>query len=71
MDNKNVFIAIALSLSVLLFWSAFFETPQPVQQNKVNQQIQGKTQENNDISPNINQLGKKEIISNYIFAVIF
>ncbi len=63
MDNKNVFIAIALSLSVLLFWSAFFETPQPVQQNKVNQQIQGKTQENNDISPNINQLGKKEIIS--------
>ena len=27
MDNKNVFIAIALSMSVLLFWGAFFETP--------------------------------------------
>ena len=26
MDNKNVFIAIALSMSVLLFWGAFFET---------------------------------------------
>jgi hypothetical protein len=27
MDNKNVFIAIALSMSVLLFWGAFVETP--------------------------------------------
>ena len=27
MDNKNVFIAIALSMSVLLFWGAFFDTP--------------------------------------------
>ena len=27
MDNKNVFVAIALSMSVLLFWGAFFETP--------------------------------------------
>ena len=60
MDNKNIFIAIALSLSVLLFWSAFFETPQPVQQNKANQQIQEKTGENNDIAPNINQLEKKK-----------
>ena len=24
MDNKNVFVAIALSMSVLLFWGAFF-----------------------------------------------
>ena len=63
MDNKNIFIAIALSLSVLLFWSAFFETPQPVQQNKANQQIQEKTGENNDIAPNINQLEKKKTIS--------
>ena len=29
MDNKNVFVAIALSMSVLLFWAAFFETPRP------------------------------------------
>ena len=32
MDNKNVFIAIALSMSVL-FWAAFFESPRPVKQN--------------------------------------
>ena len=37
MDNKNVFIAIALSMSVLLFWTAFFETPKTVN-NKINQQ---------------------------------
>ena len=34
MDNKNVFIAIALSMSVLLFWAAFFESPKPT--NKIN-----------------------------------
>ena len=31
MDNKNVFVAIALSMSVLLFWQRFFETPRPVE----------------------------------------
>ena len=30
MDNKNVFVAIALSMSVLLFWGAFFETPKKI-----------------------------------------
>ena len=25
--DRNVFVAIALSMSVLLFWGAFFETP--------------------------------------------
>ena len=33
MDNKNVFIAIALSMSVLLFWGALFENPNPVEKN--------------------------------------
>ena len=33
MDNKNVFVAIALSMSVLLFWGAFFETPNKQQKN--------------------------------------
>ena len=33
MDNKNVFVAIALSMSVLLFWGAFVDTPKPVNQN--------------------------------------
>ena len=31
MENKNVFIAIALSMSVLLFWSAFFDPPKPIE----------------------------------------
>ncbi len=56
MDNKNVFIAIALSLSVLLFWGAFFETPQPSknvskQKNLNNSEV---VKENSDITPNIN-----------------
>ena len=37
MDNKNVFIAIALSMSVLLFWAAFFENPKPANDNAVQQ----------------------------------
>mgnify|MGYP001303208541 CR=1 FL=1 len=36
MDNRNVFIAIALSMSVLLFWAAFFETPRMIA-SKVNE----------------------------------
>ena len=38
MDNKNVFIAIALSMSVLLFWAAFFESPKPVSNNIVQEE---------------------------------
>ena len=54
MDNKNVFVAIALSMSVLLFWGAFFETPKKDNQNlKANNQIQQKTE--NSITPNTNQ----------------
>ena len=54
MDNKNVFVAIALSMSVLLFWGAFFETPKKENQNlKTNNQIQQKTE--NSIVPNTNQ----------------
>ena len=33
MENKNVFIAIALSMSVLLFWSALFDAPKSVKKN--------------------------------------
>ena len=41
MDNRNVFIAIALSMSVLLFWAAFFETPR----NNTKQNPQQKTEQ--------------------------
>ena len=34
MDNKNVFVAIALSMAVLLFWGAFFETPRQVKESQ-------------------------------------
>jgi len=57
MDNKNVFIAIALSLSVLLFWGAFFETPQQTNNNISNQKNLNKSEvvkENSGITPNIN-----------------
>ena len=40
MDNKNVFVAIALSMSVLLFWGAFFETPRKTSDQKNNQNIE-------------------------------
>ncbi len=59
MDNKNVFIAIALSMSVLLFWTAFFETPKTVN-NKINQQ---EKVEETVITPNINESLAPNIIS--------
>ena len=54
MDNKNVFVAIALSMSVLLFWGAFFETPKKHIDPKNNQKIEQKS-EAGSIAPTINQ----------------
>ena len=55
MDNKNVVIAIALSMSVLLFWGAFFETPKPVTKDLPQQTLQGNTKntDNNHIGVRI------------------
>ena len=53
MDNRNVFVAIALSMSVLLFWGAFFETPKPINP-KDNQKVEQKS-EKGSIAPTINQ----------------
>ena len=54
MDNRNVFVAIALSMSVLLFWGAFFETPKkPINPND-NQKVEQKV-ESESIAPTINQ----------------
>ena len=65
MENKNVFIAIALSMSVLLFWSAFVDSPQSVK--KQNQKVSNSVQENkitdNNIVPNIDSTIVKENIS--------
>ena len=54
MDNKNVFVAIALSMSVLLFWGAFFETPRKPVDQQNNQNVEKKV-EQNSIAPTINQ----------------
>ena len=69
MDNKNVFVAIALSMSVLLFWGAFFETPRQSVDKKNNQKIE-KEVDQNSIAPTISQpqivkkLTREESISN-------
>ena len=56
MDNRNVFVAIALSMAVLLFWGAFFETPKQVKENQTLNNVQtNKNEIQNDITPNINQ----------------
>ena len=54
MDNRNVFVAIALSMSVLLFWGAFFENPRKTaEQNNTNQIEQNNNK--SSIAPTINQ----------------
>ena len=68
MDNKNVFVAIALSMSVLLFWGAFFETPKENNQNlKTSNQAQQKTDDsvttNANQAPSINQLNIERKLS--------
>ena len=62
MDNKNVFIAVALSMSVLLFWSAFMDPPKPnANQTEIVKDQQVKKKElDNGIVPNINE-SKSEI----------
>ena len=52
MENKNVFIAIALSMSVLLFWGALFEKPKNVKQ--IAEQVEKENNKNN-LTPNIDQ----------------
>ena len=54
MDNRNVFVAIALSMSVLLFWGAFFETPRKTAEQKNTQQVE-KNNNKSSIAPTINQ----------------
>ena len=54
MDNKNVFVAIALSMSVLLFWGAFFETPKKPINPEDNKKVEMKA-ESGSIAPTINK----------------
>ena len=52
--DRNVFVAIALSMSVLLFWGAFFETPKRNSEQQINQKVDQKTKQNS-IAPTIDQ----------------
>ncbi len=61
MDNKNVFVAIALSMSVLLFWAAFFETPK--QTSKTSSQSEEIIKNDNTITPSIESSLKVKIVS--------
>ena len=63
MDNRNVFVAIALSMSVLLFWGAFFDTPKQ-QRNVVSQkQERSLNSSTNQITPDINQFKTETTLS--------
>ena len=63
MDNRNVFVAIALSMSVLLFWGAFFDTPKQ-QKNVVSQkQERNLNSTTNQITPDINQFKTETTLS--------
>ena len=68
MDNKNVFVAIALSMSVLLFWGAFFETPKKDNpnlktNNKKKQKIENSITPNANQAPSINQINVEKKLS--------
>ena len=63
MDNKNVFIAIALSMSVLLFWGALFENPNPVEKNINQKNSEKKIESSNSVTPNINEAVKINPVS--------
>ena len=52
--DRNVFVAIALSMSVLLFWGAFFETPKKTSEQQINQKVEQK-REQNSAAPTISQ----------------
>ena len=62
--DRNVFVAIALSMSVLLFWGAFFETPKKSADQNIGKKIEQKDEES-AITPTISQPQvKKKIKSN-------
>ena len=64
MDNKNVFVAIALSMSVLLFWGAFVEKPIPENEELKQQSVEKRVEnKNNNITPNINESVKIQSVS--------
>ena len=64
MDNKNVFIAIALSMSVLLFWGAYFQPQEQINKSST-QQLQNLNEKktSTNITPNISQTIETNLIT--------
>ncbi len=60
--DRNVFVAIALSMSVLLFWGAFFETPKKSADQNIGKKIEQKDEES-AITPTISQPQVKKKIT--------
>ena len=54
--DRNVFVAIALSMSVLLFWGAFFETPKKTSEQQTNQKVEQKNEKSPIIKPVVSSL---------------
>ena len=63
MENKNVFVAIALSMAVLLFWAAFFETPKAPTNDLTKGTLKEERVNSNSITPNINETVESKKIS--------
>ena len=68
MDNKNVFVAIALSMSVLLFWGALVESPERSSQSlktstQALQESESSIKPTTNQSPSINQVIVEKKIS--------
>ena len=64
MENKNVFVALALSMAVLLFWGAFVETPKKVEEKSFQENLQKETESSsNTIVPSVNETLESKTIS--------
>ena len=70
MEGKNIVIAIALSLSVILFWEAFMTVPNKEVNKSYNTQNQKKSSGElknqdiaNEITPSINQTKVSSVIT--------
>ena len=73
MENKNLILAITLSIGILLLWSILFEAP-PLEESRTNNQVQeseNKTNKNNspEIDFNSFDIGDSSISSSELVSV--
>ena len=63
MESKNVVVAIALSLAVILFWEAFMTVPNKNIEAQKKQEVENKIKQDNDLAPSISSPEKNLIVS--------